>query len=89
MNHLAKASEVFNIEIAALKKVRAQLDSSFDRAVETIVETVQRRGKIVVVGIGKSGNVGAKIAATLTSTGLDERRFEQRGCAARRRWNRQ
>ena len=69
MNHLAKAREVFDIEIAALKKVRAQLDKSFDAAVETIVEAVKRRGKIVVVGIGKSGNVGQKIAATLTSTG--------------------
>lgn len=69
MNHLAKAREVFDIELAALKKVRAQLDDSFDRAVETIVEAIKRRGKIVVVGIGKSGNVGQKIAATLTSTG--------------------
>ncbi|MGH7953479.1 MAG: KpsF/GutQ family sugar-phosphate isomerase [Limisphaerales bacterium] len=69
MNHLAKAREVFDIEIAALKKVRAQLDKSFDHAVEVIVEAVKRRGKIVVVGIGKSGNVGQKIAATLTSTG--------------------
>jgi len=69
VNHLAKAREVFDIEIAALKKVRAQLDKSFGAAVETIVETVKRRGKIVVVGIGKSGNVGQKIAATLTSTG--------------------
>jgi arabinose-5-phosphate isomerase len=58
VNQLAKAREVFDIEIAALKKVRAQLDKSFDRAVETIVETIKRRGKIVVVGIGKSGNVG-------------------------------
>jgi arabinose-5-phosphate isomerase len=69
MNHLAKAREVFDVEIAALKKVRAQLDKSFDSAVEIIVETVKRRGKIVVVGIGKSGNIGQKIAATLTSTG--------------------
>ncbi|HXE42574.1 MAG TPA: KpsF/GutQ family sugar-phosphate isomerase, partial [Candidatus Baltobacteraceae bacterium] len=69
VNHLAKAREVFDIEIAALKKVRAQLDKSFDSAVETIVEAIKRRGKIVVVGIGKSGNVGQKIAATLTSTG--------------------
>ncbi len=69
MNHLAKAREVFEIEIAALKKVRAQLDGSFERAVETIVEANKRRAKIVVVGIGKSGNVGRKIAATLTSTG--------------------
>jgi arabinose-5-phosphate isomerase len=69
MNHLAQAREVFDIELAALKKVRAQLDDSFDDAVESIVETVKRRGKIVVVGIGKSGNIGQKIAATLTSTG--------------------
>ncbi|HEY1786591.1 MAG TPA: KpsF/GutQ family sugar-phosphate isomerase [Verrucomicrobiae bacterium] len=69
MNHLAKAHEVFDIEIAALKKVRAQLDSSFARAVEIIVDATKRRGKVVVVGIGKSGNIGHKIAATLTSTG--------------------
>src|SRR4029077_6856850 len=57
------------IEIAALKAVRAQLDSSFDAAVETVVESLKQRGKTVIVGIGKSGNIGAKIAATLTSTG--------------------
>jgi arabinose-5-phosphate isomerase len=69
MSHLAKARQVFDIEIAALKKARAQLDKSFDAAVEMIVEAVKNRGKIVVVGIGKSGNIGQKIAATLTSTG--------------------
>ena len=69
MSHLARAREVFDIELAALKKVRAQLDAAFDAAVDTIVETLKRRGKIVIVGIGKSGNVGSKIAATLTSTG--------------------
>ncbi|MDB6068726.1 MAG: KpsF/GutQ family protein [Pedosphaera sp.] len=69
MSHLARAREVFDIELAALKGVRALLDQSFDRAVELVVETLSRRGKIVVVGIGKSGNIGHKIAATLTSTG--------------------
>ena len=69
MSHLAKAREVFDIELAALKFVRAQLDKSFDAAVETIIAALKQRGKIVIVGIGKSGNVGAKIAATLTSTG--------------------
>jgi arabinose-5-phosphate isomerase len=69
MNHLAKAREVFDVELAALKAVRSRLDKSFDSAVETIVDALGRRGKIVVVGIGKSGNVGQKIAATLTSTG--------------------
>ena len=69
MSHLAQAREVFDIELAALKAVRAQLDKSFDDAVETIIAALKSRGKIVIVGIGKSGNVGAKIAATLTSTG--------------------
>jgi arabinose-5-phosphate isomerase len=69
VSHLAQAREVFDIELAALKAVRAQLDKSFDAAVETIIAALKSRGKIVIVGIGKSGNVGAKIAATLTSTG--------------------
>jgi arabinose-5-phosphate isomerase len=66
---LAQARKVFDIELAALKSVRARLDGTFDDAVELIVETLNRRGKIVVVGIGKSGHIGGKIAATLTSTG--------------------
>jgi arabinose-5-phosphate isomerase len=69
MKHLVQARKVFDIELAALKAVRAQLDASFDDAVETIAAALGLRGKIVVVGIGKSGNVGQKIAATLTSTG--------------------
>jgi arabinose-5-phosphate isomerase len=69
VSHLAKAREVFDIELAALKKVRAQLNVTFDRAVDVIIDALSRRGKIVVVGIGKSGNVGQKISATLTSTG--------------------
>jgi arabinose-5-phosphate isomerase len=69
VSHLNHARKVFDIELAALKAVRAQLNQSFDRAVELIVAVLQQRGKIVIVGIGKSGNIGQKIAATLTSTG--------------------
>ena len=69
MSHLPRARKVFDIELAALKAVRAQLDESFDEAVELIVATLRQRGKLVVVGIGKSGIIGHKIAATLTSTG--------------------
>ncbi len=60
---------MFDIELAALKTVRAQLNDAFTHAVELIVETLRGHGKIIVVGIGKSGHVGHKIAATLTSTG--------------------
>ncbi len=69
MNHLARAREVFDVEMTALKTVRARLDTTFDQAVDLCVEALRNRGKIVVVGIGKSGNIGRKIAATLTSTG--------------------
>lgn len=69
MNPLAQARKVFDIEMAALKAVRAQLDGAFGKAVELIVETLRQRGKIVVVGVGKSGIIGHKLAATLTSTG--------------------
>ena len=69
MKHLVQARKVFDIELAALKSVRAQLDKLFESAVEMIAGALAQRGKIVVVGIGKSGNIGQKIAATLTSTG--------------------
>src|SRR5213596_36359 len=69
MSHLNRAREVFDIELAGLRAVRAQLDQAFDRAVELIVHALRQRAKIVVVGVGKSGNIGQKIAATLTSTG--------------------
>ncbi len=69
MNHLTRAREVFDIEIAALKAVRAQIDGAFEQAVELVSTAVSQRGKVIIVGIGKSGNVGRKISATLTSTG--------------------
>lgn len=69
MNHLARARKVFDIELAAIKAVRRQLDASFDKAVDVIIEALRQRNKVVVVGVGKSGNIGRKIAATLTSTG--------------------
>lgn len=67
--HLARARRVFDLELAALRHVRARLDASFGRAVELVVDTLRARGKVIVVGIGKSGAIGRKIAATLTSTG--------------------
>lgn len=68
-SHLTRAREVFDIEINALRAVRRQLNRNFDAAVELTKGALRKRGKIVVVGIGKSGNVGHKIAATLNSTG--------------------
>lgn len=60
---------VFEVEIAGLRAVRAALDARFEEAVEAVLLALRGRGKLVVVGIGKSGNVGRKVAATFSSTG--------------------
>ncbi len=69
MNRLATARRVFDIEIEGLRAVADRLDRSFIAAVDALLATVTARGKVIVVGVGKSGHIGDKIAATLTSTG--------------------
>jgi arabinose-5-phosphate isomerase len=69
MDYLEKAIRVLDIEIFELTRLRDRLDQPFARAVDLIKEAVDARGKVVVLGIGKSGHIGAKIEATLTSTG--------------------
>ena len=69
MSHLKRAREVFDVELAAVKAVRSHLTKSFDQAVGLIVAALAKRQKLVVLGVGKSGNIGRKIAATFTSTG--------------------
>ena len=69
MDYLEKAKRVLECEIFELQRLRDRLGDEFSRAVELIKEAVEARGKVVVLGVGKSGNIGAKIAATLTSTG--------------------
>ncbi len=69
MDYLAKARAVIDIEIDGLRRVSASLGDGFIEAVGILQRTLDQRGKIVVVGVGKSGNIGLKIAATLNSTG--------------------
>ncbi len=57
------------MEIEELNRVASSLDESFDKAISLLKSCLENKGKIVVVGIGKSGNIGHKIAATLNSTG--------------------
>jgi len=68
-SHLETARRVADIEISEIKRVISRLGSEFDEAVDLIRSAVENRGKIIVAGIGKSGHIGEKIAATLTSTG--------------------
>lgn len=69
MDHLASARFVIETEIDGLRRMAGLLDGRFVDAVEILHHTLDHRGKIVVVGVGKSGNIGHKIAATLNSTG--------------------
>jgi arabinose-5-phosphate isomerase len=63
---IGHARRVLTIEAEALAVLAARLDARFDAAVQLIAG---RGGKVVVTGMGKSGHVGRKIAATLASTG--------------------
>lgn len=63
---LELAREVLDIEIEGLAAVRGQLNGGFEAALEILAGC---KGRVVVTGIGKSGLVGRKIAATLSSTG--------------------
>jgi arabinose-5-phosphate isomerase len=70
MDHLSKARRVIGIEADELRRLAENLDGqAFSLAIETLKACVDQRGKIVVCGVGKSGHIGDKIAATLTSTG--------------------
>ncbi len=61
-----RARGIVREEAAAVAALEARIGPEFDRAVETLAAV---RGKVVVSGVGKSGLLGRKIAATLTSTG--------------------
>jgi arabinose-5-phosphate isomerase len=60
------AKRVFDIEIESLRHVANLIDDEFTKTVEAVLNCA---GKVVVIGIGKSGLIGKKIAATLASTG--------------------
>ena len=60
------AEETLSIEAAAVLDLKRRLTSEFARAVQLMLQV---RGRVVVMGMGKSGHVGRKIAATLSSTG--------------------
>ena len=67
---LAQARRVVAMEAAELQRLHDRLDGvALARAMALLRAAVERRGKIIVVGVGKSGHIGEKIAATLTSTG--------------------
>lgn len=66
MTFLASAKQTFENQIDALGRLQASLGEEFNQACQLIL---QCEGKVVVTGMGKSGHIGNKIAATLASTG--------------------
>ena len=61
-----KAIETLEIEAEAVLKLKARIDDEFEAAVKCILDC---KARVVVTGMGKSGHVGRKIAATFASTG--------------------
>jgi len=66
MNYKEIAQETLNIEAQTLLVASKNIDDVFDKAVETILSC---SGKLIITGVGKSGLIGAKMAATFASTG--------------------
>ena len=65
-NYIKTAKEVINLEIDALKKLKKNLNNSFNKAV---IEISKCQSKVILCGVGKSGLIAQKIAATLSSVG--------------------
>ena len=66
---LAYAKEVLEKEAKALLNIDSKLDNDFAQAVQLILKTINSGGRVIVTGVGKSGHVGRKIAATMASLG--------------------
>lgn len=70
-NDLANAAKVLQAEIDGLEALKDAIDDNFSTAVSTVdtMRKAEQSGRLIVAGIGKSGHVARKIAATLASTG--------------------
>ena len=66
MDNIKIAKEVFKIEAKTIEDLSKKVDENFTKTIELILNT---KGRCVISGMGKSGHIGAKIAATLASTG--------------------
>lgn len=65
-DYIAAGKQVLSIEQQAIENLTHYIDASFQQACELLLEC---KGKVIVTGMGKSGHIGKKIAATLASTG--------------------
>ena len=66
---IKKAQAVLQTEIEGIEAIKQQLDNNFVELEAACIKTLDNGGKIVITGVGKSGHIGSKMAATLASTG--------------------
>ena len=64
---ISTAKDVINLEIKALQKLKKNINNSFNKAVQTIINC--KKGKVIISGVGKSGIIAKKISSTLSSVG--------------------
>ncbi len=64
-----QGKKVIELEAQAISALISRIDKHFTQACHLLLSCVSRKGRIVVIGMGKSGHIGRKIAATLSSTG--------------------
>ncbi len=69
MNYPDQARRIIRLEIEELERLHERVGDRFTQAIELLLSCLKARGKIIVCGVGKSGNIGRKLAATLNSTG--------------------
>lgn len=69
MNYPERARRVIRLEIEELERLEQRIGATFSQAIEMLLACVRDRRKLVVCGVGKSGSIGRKLAATLNSTG--------------------
>lgn len=69
MNYPDHARRVIRLEIEELERLYARIGDSFSQTIERLLSCFANRGKLIVCGVGKSGNIGRKLTATLNSTG--------------------
>jgi arabinose-5-phosphate isomerase len=69
MTYPDQARRIIRLEIEELERLHERVGESFTQAIDMLLQCLQTRGKIIVCGVGKSGNIGRKLAATLNSTG--------------------
>ena len=66
MDFIAHAKKTLAIEQNGIAAISQQLDDTFNTAIQALIETIERNGKILIAGVGKNWHIGNKITATST-----------------------